>query len=78
MQFNINDTCEVILTSYGVRILNEYYRTFPSVFDIQEFFSGDEYSCECWLLMNIFGPHIQHHLDTPFKNNVIKIVRPLA
>ena len=73
IQYNINDTAEVVLTKKGAQILNEsderpiFMHTHNGPYS-----EGEVFSSELWNIMHIFGSHLYNGCEIPFvSNNII-------
>lgn len=77
---NINDSCWVILTPRGARILNAHYRKleqdamengYRGAITLPNAHNGMKLKIQLWELMNIFGEHLYIGASNVFDNNMI-------
>jgi hypothetical protein len=76
MDININDEVTVILTEYGISVLQNYKKNLEQYTDLKFEFTltqdiNGKYTTELWNLMFIFGQHMSMSLPQVFLHNKI-------
>lgn len=74
MIINLNQQCDVILTTHGAEVYNEYFRELHATCKLIELTNKqaeDELSFQLWELMKIFGKHLYNGAENCFANNDI-------
>lgn len=77
MKIGLNSEVTVILTKYGAKLYNRYYRKFyvsaPS-FECNAVDEGHVLKIELWHLMQIFGENMYNgNPEIPFKENSLTL-----
>lgn len=70
---NVNNSCRVKLTVYGVGIYNEYLKTLPSFCRPAYVSEGCVLEEPLWKIMSLFGAHLFCGSSIPFEDNKIEI-----
>lgn len=74
MVINLNQRCDVILTTHGAEVYNKYFRKLHAtckLIELTNLKAGDVLSLQLWDLMNIFGKHLYNGAESCFENNDI-------
>lgn len=74
MIINLNQQCDVILTTHGAEVYNEYFRELHAtckLIELTNLKAEDELSLQLWELMKIFGKHLYNGAENCFANNDI-------
>lgn len=74
MTINLNQRCDVILTTHGAEVYNKYFRKLHATCKLIEptnLKAGDVLSLQLWELMNIFGKYLYIGAENCFENNNI-------
>lgn len=74
MIINLNQRCDVILTTHGAEVFNNYFRILHNtcrLIEITNLKAGDVLSLQLLDLMNIFGRHLYNGAESCFEKNDI-------